>query len=243
MSERAKVETLSAGEYWHTHYNSMAHHESLDFFVAEACDYVDRLTRLVRLEGTERLLDFGCGLGLVAGLLGGSVGELHYWDYSKNMLDTASENLVGMTNVREADLSTVNECGDECYDVVIVNSVIQYMSREDLSNWMRRWRQMLEPNGRLVVSDVILPDPAFLTEVMDSIRFSARKGFLIRTLVRNFAQYARYLLVRSSAPMSRYSKNEFSKIAEDAGMLFRLLPENLTYRSNRFSAVLQSAPD
>ena len=39
-------------------------------------------------------------------------------------------------------------------DVILVNSVIQYMSAEELSQWLGRWSHMLLPGGSLVISDI-----------------------------------------------------------------------------------------
>jgi len=125
------------------------------------------------------------------------------------------------------------------FDLIVVNSVIQYMSEEEFASWLGRWRNMLESSGVLMISDVILPQPAFLTEVADSLSFSAKEGFLIRTLRRDFKQYWRYLKVRRQATMTRYAKDDFSRRVKQAGFTVRFLPENLTYRSNRFSALLQ----
>ena len=217
----------------------MARHESLDLFDAEAKDYFLRLGRAVPLTSCKRVLDFGCGLGFVSELLASEVGSLFFWDYSENMLETAKVRLASTSNAQAIDLSGHNQGLTADFDLIVVNSVIQYMSEDDFSVWLACWRGMLNEGGTLVISDVILPQPAFLTEVFDSIIFSAREGFLIRTLSKNFKQYSRYLKARSQAPMTRYSKEEFSKRVEDSGLAVCFQPKNLTYRTNRFSALLR----
>lgn len=234
-----------SGDYWQSHYDSMAHHASLDLFAAEARDYFASLERAVRLEDFDRVLDFGCGLGFVSGLLATRATSLFYWDYSENMLETARSRLANIPNARAVDLSLAGSGPDQAgnFDLIVVNSVIQYMSEEDLSDWLGRWKGMLSTNGVLVVSDLILPRPAFFAEVYDSLIFSAKEGFLVRTLLKNFAQYARYLKARRDAPMTRYSKERFLKFAETAGFSVTFLPENLTYRTNRYSVELRPLSD
>jgi len=226
-------------DFWQSHYDSMAHHESLDLFNAEARDYFSRLGHAVRLSHCRRVLDFGCGLGFVSELLATEVGKLYFWDYSENMLETARARLTKVSNSEVIDLSCADDTTDTNFDLIVVNSVIQYMSDEDFATWLGRWRNMLEKSGVLVISDVILPQPAFLTEVADSLSFSVKEGFLIRTLKQNFKQYWRYLKARRQATMTRYSKDDFSRRVEKEGFAIQFLPENLTYRTNRFSALLR----
>lgn len=231
------------GDFWHTHYDSLAHHESLDLFKAEARDFFRRLTRSIPLRSCEQVLDFGCGLGFVSELLTTRVNKLAYWDYSENMLATAKHRLASVNNAEPVDLSRPDQEEQFHFDLIVVNSVIQYMSEDEFSAWLGKWKEMLVSDGALVISDVILPEPAFFREIFDSLVFSAKKGFLLRTLAKNFSQYLRYLKTRSSAPMSRYSKERFSALINDAGLRADILPDNLTYRTNRFSALVRRLPE
>jgi len=233
------------GEYWQSHYDSMAHHESLDLFDAESRDYFTRLENAIHLEDYETVLDFGCGLGFVSALLAAKVKNLFYWDYSENMLATAGARLATLGNAQAVNLSgpggDLDQIGD--LDLIVVNSVVQYMSEDDLKDWLAKWKSMLGTAGVLVISDLILPQPAFFKEVSDSLKFSARQGFLVRTILKNFAQYARYLKARRDAPMMRYSKASFSRLAENSGFSVDFLADNLTYRTNRYSAKLRQLED
>ena len=229
------------GDYWKSHYDSMAHHESLDLFDAEARDYSSKLKRAVPLANFESVLDFGCGLGFVSEMLAGSVGGLFFWDYSENMLETAAARLASSRNAKAINLDRLEAESQLSFDLILVNSVIQYMSKDELNKWLLRWRDMLGSGGILLISDVILPKPAFITEVSDSLLFAARGGFLFRTLKKDFKQYIRYLKTRRQGSLMRYSKDDFTRQAEAAGFDVNVLQENLTYRSNRFSAILTMA--
>ena len=227
-----------AREYWKTHYDAMAQHESLYLFEAEASDFFRRIDRTIALDSRHRALDFGCGLGFVAELLCSKVHSLHFWDYSSNMLEAATVRLQDTPNSHPVDLSSDNDDYAEYFDLVFVNSVIQYMSRGDLSDWLGRWRGMLRPDGTLIVSDVIWPKPAFFTEVFDSLMFSAKEGFLVRTLKKDMGQYLRYLKARSQADLARYSKDDIRQLAAENRLHAAEADYNLTYRSNRFSMLL-----
>lgn len=228
-----------SAKFWKSHYDSMAHHKTLDLFDAEASDYFMRLQREIDLASTGHVLDFGCGLGFVSRLLAENAGRLSFWDYSSNMLDIASSRLAATSNAQAVDLGSSTAQAEHQFDLIVVNSVIQYMSRDDLKDWLRRWRMMLAKDGSLVISDIILPTPAFITEVLDSLKFAARGGFLWRSLKQDFKQYARYLKTRKQGNLSRYSRDEFRELAREQGFECKFLSGNLTYRSNRFSVRLR----
>jgi cyclopropane fatty-acyl-phospholipid synthase-like methyltransferase len=228
----------TAGEYWQSHYDAMARHESLELFDAEARDHFERLDRAIDLSSRKSVLDFGCGLGFVSALLCSRVAKLDYWDYAPNMRDAASDRLSAFPNASPVDLSSLHGGIAGKYDLIVINSVIQYMSEDELLAWLHRWRAMLAADGELIISDIILPEPAFFIEVRDSLLFARKCGFLLRTLKNDFWQYLRYLRARRHATMTRYSKEGFSALAGKAGLGVRFLDENLTYRSNRFTSLL-----
>ena len=46
---------------------------------------------------------------------------------------------------------------DGSLDLVVVNSLLQYLSREELGRWLAVFRAQLKPRGRLVLGDVFPP--------------------------------------------------------------------------------------
>ena len=240
MNDVAQDTGADSAAYWKSHYDSMAHHESLALFEAEADDFFQRLTAAFPFDGNQRVLDFGSGLGIVAERLASVAGELCFWDYSENMLATARARLQPLDNAREFDVATDGESGG-LFDLIVVNSVIQYMSADELRQWLETWRRWLTPAGSLIVSDVILPEPAFLREVRDSLQFAASKGFLLNILKKDIPQYVRYLGARRQATMQRYSHDDFLQLASSCGLSARILDGNLTYRTNRFSVLMNPA--
>jgi len=227
--------------YWQSHYDSMADHLSHTLFEAEARDYFARLDSALPLERDERVLDFGCGLGFISGLIVPKVGSLGYWDYAENMLAVAERRLQNFPQAAPLDLADPAEDPEHAFDRIVVNSVIQYMDRDELAGWLCRWRGMLDRGGRLIISDIILPESSFLGEAMDTLKFAAREGFLVRTLVQDFLQYARYLRTRKQATMARYAVDEIRGLAAAAGLGAEVVDGNLTYKKNRYTVVCRPA--
>jgi SAM-dependent methyltransferase len=191
-----------------------------------------------------RVLDFGCGFGFVAEMLAPHVGELFLWDASANMRRRARLNVAGRQNIRLLDLSDPKSLPDELqFELILVNSVVQYMNLEEFSAWLLRWRSMLAPGGRIVVSDLIPPNYPALRDVPDLLSFSARRGFLVCAVWQALREIGRYWKVRRFRPLSRIGLEELSKLGKDAGLAASYLPVNLTHFRTRLTAVFIHAEE
>lgn len=209
-------------------------------FREQSDEYVRKLESAVPLESRARVLDFGCGFGFVAQALVSRVGEVFLWDSSANMRRRARLNLAGRRNVRFLDLSEPkSEFSDPEFDLILVNSVVQYMSLEEFSGWLLRWRNMLAPDGRIVVSDLIPPDYPAIWDIVDQLRFGARRRVLATAIWEALSEVALYWKVRRAYPLSRIGCEELRWRATSAGLSADYLPYNLTYFTKRLTAVVR----
>jgi SAM-dependent methyltransferase len=224
------------GGAWESYWEGLSDEQQL--FREQSEEYFRNLNSTVRLDPQARVLDFGCGFGYVAEVLAPRVGELFLWDASANMRRRARLNLAGHQNIQFLDLSDPKSLPDELqFELILVNSVVQYMTFDEFSAWLLRWRNMLAPTGRLVISDLIPPDYPAILDVVDLLRFSARRGFLVRAIWQAFSEIWRYWGVRSVRPLSRVGRENLSQQAKDAGLTVSCLPLNLTHFKKRLTAV------
>jgi cyclopropane fatty-acyl-phospholipid synthase-like methyltransferase len=215
-----------------------------EIFPAEAHDYVRRLDSALGLEPGARVLDFGCGFGFVAAALASRVAELALWDASANVRRRAHRRIGGLANVRFVDLSEPAHLpADLSFDLILVNSVAQYMADDEFLLWLELWQQMLAKEGRLVVSDLVPLDHRALAEVGALLGFSARHGFLGRAVWQGLRELGRYARMRSVRPLRRVAPEDLRDQAEAVGLAVRFLPTNLTYRTRRLTAVLSHADE
>jgi hypothetical protein len=127
------------------------------------------------------------------------------------------------------------------FDLIIVNSVVQYMPPEELRGWMRVWRRLLRGRGRLVISDM---PPAYAQthrDLFDQIVFSVRRGIFVSTVRHLFTDILRYLPSRQARPLRRFTREEIEALGAESGFAVRILPRNLTCRSARLSATFVAA--
>jgi SAM-dependent methyltransferase len=218
---------------WDAYWEALSDRQTL--FREQADEYVRNLAATGLLNPAARVLDFGCGFGHVADGLAPRVGELFLWDSSRNMRERAAGATASRRNVRPLDLSGRSAPPGLRFDLILVNSVAQYMSRADFAAWLRCWREMLSPSGRIVASDLIPPDCEVSRDVFDLLRFSARRGFFWAALRQAAGELGRYRRTRRAVPLTRYARGDLEGLARDAGLIVEFLPRNLTPFRDRIS--------
>lgn len=208
-----------------------------------AGEYVRRLRSAIGFGPETRVLDFGCGFGNVARLLAPSVHHLSLWDDAPRMRRCAMAAVAGAPNLELLDLSTApHEYQSPRFDLILVNSVTQYMTAAEVQTWLRRWRAMLAPRGQIVVSDVVPPDYPAGGDLWIVLQVSARRGFILRALYDAARVLPLYWRARRARPLLRISEGELRQWAAVADLTVRFLPENLTYFCDRITAAFTRLP-
>jgi len=116
--------------------------------------------RALDLQRSDRLLDIGCGTGIVALALAPHVSRISACDISPGMVDRARRNLTDIDNI-SLSVGSITDTGqpDGAYDKVLCYSVIQYLPDEAaLSVAFGEIRRVLKPGGRAFLA--ANPDPA-----------------------------------------------------------------------------------
>ena len=208
----------------------------------EARDFIERLSVAVPLDGSEIVLDFGCGFGHVARELAPSVQRIDVWDASPLALAAARRQVAGLSSAR-VDLTDPSADPTGEYDLVLVNSVVQYLTVPDLSTWLSRWRAMLRPAGRIVIADVPCGATSTPRETLGWIVFCARRHVLRSALAHGASSARRYRTASQQAPLLQLEWADLDRMAHAAGLALRPLPANLSHRPRRLSMVLVRADE
>lgn len=236
VSAEAAASATAPADGWGPYWDGL--NDQYKVFKLEAVDCVERLARATPLRPDDRVLDFGCGFGFLANALSPLVGEVYLWDSAAGMRRHARLNVAGCRNVRFLDLSGEDADPGVRFDVILVNSVVQYMTIEELSAWLRRWRRLLAPGGRVLLSDLVPPDPSHLAEALSLLWLCARHGKLAGAIRDGLSEARRYFGTRVARPLLRLSREDVGRLAAAAAFEARFLPESITYRRSRHTAVL-----
>ena len=222
---------------WIHHFETID--DNIELFRHEAMDYTRRLQAAIELTPELTVLDFGCGLGYAAEILAPKVGSLEVWDAAAKMRERSLDRLRSRTNVRLAQFDgSIDAQADACFDLILVNSVVQYMSGYELGLSFVCWHKLLKPHGRLVISDIPPPHSSVSTELVEVLRFAV-KNQCLATVVRQAPKFlGDYLAARKNIPFLKLHSHHLGALAFLANLRLSILPSNLTYRSQRLTAVL-----
>lgn len=201
-------------------------------FAPESEEYVRNFLREFEPRATDRVLDYGCGFGVIARLLAPHVGAIRVWDDAANMRRIAAGNLAGIPNAAEWDRR------ENGFDYVLVNSVVQYLTAAELATKIADWAEVLGPNGRIVLSDWSEPGHSTWSDLWSLFRFSVRRGYFVRALRNTLAERGRYGATARRRPPYHPSKAEIDRFATAAGLSACYLARNLTHFRGRRTAVL-----
>jgi SAM-dependent methyltransferase len=189
-----------------------------------------------------RLLDYGSGEALHADIIAAAAGELLLCDGAPSVR-AGLEGLFGTNpKIRVLAPHDVARLPDHSLDVIVLHSVVQYLTAPDADAVFAMFRRLLRPDGLLVVSDVIPPNVGAATDAWALLRFGAGNGFLLAALgglLRAF--FSDYRHLRSRLGLTRYSKAAMLQKLGLAGYSANRVAVNIGHNQSRLAYLRTSA--
>jgi SAM-dependent methyltransferase len=182
------------------------------------------------------VLDHGCGEALYADHVAALCGRLFLCEAAPAVREKLAARVAGHQKIAVVDPDGVAALPDNTLDLVIANSLVQYLRRDELALLLDLWRQKLKPRGQLIVADVIPPDVSPLTDAAALLRFAWSGGFLFAALlglVRTvFSDYGK---VRAELGFAMYREAEFLKLLSDHGYVAERIEPNFGHNQARMT--------
>ena len=188
------------------------------------------------------VLDHGCGESLDAARVASRCGKLYLCEAAPSVREKLRAMLGGKPNVLVVSPEEVEALPDATLDLIVANSLIQYLSREELVALLGIWRSKLKPGGRLVIADVIPPDVSPLTDASQLLAFAWRGGFLgaaLAGLVRT--AFSDYRKLRAQYGLSTYRAEEIAGLIAAAGFEDVTPAKNFGHNPHRLTLVAAKA--
>ena len=183
-----------------------------------------------------RVLDHGSGEAIHADLVAARAGELLLCDSAATVRASIAARFSGNPKIKVIAPEDVERLPDARLDLIFANSLVQYLTADELDRMLALWRRLLAPGGVLIVADVIPPHVGALSDGLALLRYAAANGFLGAALVGlTRTALSRYRRLRNELGIARYSEAEFLQKLRAAGFSAERLPKNVEHNPARMT--------
>ena len=182
------------------------------------------------------VLDQGCGEALSADEIAACGERLYLCDAAASVRARLKARFAGASNIVVINPVEVADIPESSVDLVVANSLVQYLARPEFASLLRLWRQVLKPQGRLLLADVPVRGVSPVADALALLRFGWRGGFLIAA----FAGLARtaasdYRKLRAELGFASYDEAEVLALFTEAGFSARRHHPNLGHNQARMA--------
>lgn len=119
-----------------------------------------------------KVLDYGCGSGLVSFGFAGDVESVEGLDYSFGMINIYNEKAkyIGMENIcgyiHDINMEDLNE---NKYDIAVTNMTMHHIN--DINNFVNKLAKSLKTGGQIFIADLYKEDGTFHSDNTDVVHF------------------------------------------------------------------------
>jgi ubiquinone/menaquinone biosynthesis C-methylase UbiE len=215
----------------HTIYASKRHRDlHFELIAHDIMSYITARDQVV--------LDYACGEALSSGKVAEVCGLLILAEPAPGVRGRLIARFAPYTKIKVRSLEDVRKMAESSVDLVVMNSVAQYMTKAELDAALAVTRKILKPTGRLVLGDVLRPEVGMLTDVYALLRFGAKHGFLKDALWGLAATaVSDYRQLRTRVGLQRYSEADIMQKLARAGFSAARAGQNIGHNPWRMTFV------
>ena len=183
-----------------------------------------------------RVLDYGCGEATHADDVAARAASVTLCEAAANVRDNLRARFAGNPHIAVAAPDDIAAMPDASFDLIVANSIVQYLSDADLAGLLALWKRLLAPDGRLVVGDIIPPDVGAVSDVLALLRYAAHNGFLLAALAGPArTAVSSYRKTRAQLGIATYPEATFLARLRAAGYDAHRLAVNLEHNPARMT--------
>lgn len=209
--------------------------------------YANIAADIVRLLPSKqaRVMDYGCGEALHAGRIAADCASLHLCEAAPTLRERLKQRFAKTPNIAVVSTEEAAALPEGSFDLIVANSLLQYLKRDELIALLATWRRLLAPGGALVIADVVGPSQSAIADALALLRFAAAKGFLaaaVTGLVKTvFSDYSK---IRAQLGLTTYAEDDMLALLKGAGYDAARLKPNFGHNQSRmaFRAIKNAAP-
>jgi SAM-dependent methyltransferase len=201
----------------------------------------DDIARYVPEGGSATILDYGCGEALSADRVAEKTARLILCEPAPNVRGTLASRFAGNSRIAVRKPEDIATMPAQSLDIVVMHSVLQYLSATDFDALLALFYRLLKPGGLFVLGDVIPRKVSALGDALALLRFGRQEGFYgaaLRGLLRT--RFSSYWRLRKSLGLSRYDDAEIRTRLEAAGFAVERADTNIGHNNKRMTFLARS---
>ena len=184
------------------------------------------------------VLDYSCGEALSADKVAEACGKLILAEPAPGVRDRLIARFASNAKISIQSLEDLQNMAEQSVDLVVMNSVAQYMTKEQLDSAFALIRRLLKPSGKLVLGDILRPDVGMFRDVQALLGLAARHGFLKDALIGLISTaLSDYRQLRSRIGLQHYSEAEITAKLRAAGFTAQRADANIGYNPWRMTFI------
>lgn len=187
-------------------------------------------------------LDYGCGEADAAETVARACGKLYLFDTASTVVENLRRKFAGNAKIEALDEAALEALPDHSLDFVIINSVVQYLSAEQLCDALDLIRSKLKPDGALAIGDVIHVNDNAIADTLALFRFAFSGGFVIAAALGVMRTvFSDYRKLRDKLGLSRYTPEDFIAVLAAHGFSARRAERNIGHNQGRMLFIARPA--
>jgi SAM-dependent methyltransferase len=183
-----------------------------------------------------RVLDHGSGDAIHADRVAAVAAEVLLCDAAANVRAAMAQRFTNNPRIKVLAPEQVETLPAGSLDLIVSNSMAQYLTPAELDRLLALWRRLLAPGGALIIGDVIPPDAGAVSDVTSLLRYAAGHGFLLAALL-GLARttVSSYRKLRSTLGITQYTEAAFMQKLRAAGFTAERLARNMEHNPARMT--------
>ena len=167
-----------------------------------------------------KVMDYGCGEATSADLVAEACGHLTLVEAAPNVRAALAARYASNPKVSVMTPDEAAAQPADSFDMIVLHSVAQYLTSEELDKLLSTFRRLLKPSGVFILGDIVPPTFAAPAAAIALLRFGAANGFFwaaVGGLIRIFV--SDYFKLKKTHGLSHY--DEAGALAKLAAAGFR----------------------
>jgi SAM-dependent methyltransferase len=190
------------------------------------------------------VLDWGCGDALAADRIAERCSMVLLYDAADLMRARLRRRYDSHPRIRILEKFDLDEFASDSVDLIVVNSVIQYLSDKQLNEALVLFHRLVKPGGAFLLGDVINPGTRNSRHVTSLLRFAWQHGFLL-SAIRGLVQtvISPYRNLQREVGFATFTPERILGNLKEHGFAAEKLARNIGVSRNRSSYLARKLID